>query len=148
MPATVAAPTPTVSNPAIAAKCTIHRVGPTAVGLTRTSCTSPAAATMAWPAAGSSAPRPPTMGDWFGPTAHVLPRSPTPTILMNSSARTPDDLGATEKALETRGLAIAARVAHRKISVGEPPDRLAATELVVIIRGDQLMATSLKLVER
>lgn len=34
-PATVAAPAPTVPNPAIAARFTTHRVGPEAVGLTR-----------------------------------------------------------------------------------------------------------------
>src|ERR1700720_2649183 len=90
MPATVAAPTPTVSNPAITARCTIHRIGPTAVGLTRTSCTSPAAATMAWPAAARSAPRSPIADDLAGPTAQVHPRSTTPTILMNSSAKAPD----------------------------------------------------------
>ena len=36
-------------------------------------------------------------------------------------------------ALETRGLAVAARVARREVPLLEPPDRLAAAELVVVV---------------
>jgi hypothetical protein len=55
---------------------------------------------------------------------------------------------ATGQALESRRLAIAARVAHCKVSVVEPPDCLAAAELVVVVRGDQLVAATDEFVQR
>ena len=40
------------------------------------------------------------------------------------------------KVLETCGLPIPPRVAHRKVAVVELPNRLAASELVVVVHGD------------
>src|SRR4029078_7767939 len=38
-------------------------------------------------------------------------------------------------------LPVASRVARRDVAVAESPDRLAATELVVVLHGDEFVAT-------
>ena len=41
--------------------------------------------------------------------------------------------------LEADGLPVAARVARCEVPVGQPPDRLAAAELVVVIDYDEIV---------
>src|SRR5579875_769968 len=89
MPATAAAPTPTVSNQVTAVRYIIRPVGLAAAAPTRTSCTSAAGHTTAWRAAASGAPKSWKTGDLGGPTVPGHPRSTTPTILRNSCAGIP-----------------------------------------------------------
>jgi hypothetical protein len=50
--------------------------------------------------------------------------------------------------LEADGLTIPARVADREVPIIEPPDRLAAAELLVVVDGDELMPAPVQFVER
>ena len=52
-----------------------------------------------------------------------------------------------DQRLERRGLAVAAWIAGRKIPAVEAPDRLAATELAVVLHGNQVVPTLAELVE-
>ena len=50
--------------------------------------------------------------------------------------------------LETGGLPVATRVACCEIPVRQPPDRLAAAELVVVVDHDEIVAAAAQLVDR
>ena len=50
--------------------------------------------------------------------------------------------------LESCGLAVATRIAHREIAALEAPNRLAAPELVVVVHSDKAVPAQSQIVER
>src|SRR5262245_23963242 len=75
----------------------------------------------------------------------ALPMSGMHQSRCGASRLAPGSIGYS---LEPCRLTVAAGITGREVSVVEPPDRLAAPELVVVIHRDEFVAASAKLLDR